>query len=49
MHKRIDMTNKPCSKKGCSGVYKETTLLDDRDGVLHCTKCNKEIKRYRKR
>lgn len=28
------------------GIYKETQLLDDLSGVLHCDKCNKQINRY---
>ncbi len=39
------MTGKPC--KTCKqGVYIETSLFDDIDGVLHCSACNAEIRRY---
>ncbi len=42
----IDMTNKEC--RFCSGRYKETTINDDRDGVLHCNKCDDKIDRWLK-
>jgi len=43
--KVIDMTGKKC--KSCKkGVYKETSIHDDMDGVLHCSKCGEQIKRY---
>ncbi len=29
--------------KGCGGIFQETSIHDDWDGVLHCTKCNKEV------
>jgi hypothetical protein len=29
--------------KGCGGKFDETTQMDDMDGVLHCTKCKKEV------
>lgn len=29
--------------KGCGGKFEETSQLDDMDGVLHCTKCKKEV------
>lgn len=43
---KIDMTGKKCRKCG-KGKYKETTFFDDMDGVLHCDKCNHEIKRWK--
>jgi uncharacterized Zn finger protein (UPF0148 family) len=42
---KIDMTNKAC-KKCKSGKYKETSQQDDMDGVLHCTKCGSQTKRW---
>ena len=42
-----DMTGKKC-KKCKKGKYKETSIHDDMDGVLHCSKCGDKIKRYSK-
>ena len=44
--KQVDMKGKKCTtcKKG---TYEETSQHDDMDGVLHCTKCQKEVKRHR--
>ena len=41
----VDMKGKKCTtcKKG---TYEETSQHDDMDGVLHCTKCRKEVKRH---
>lgn len=44
--KVTDMTGKKCKKKGCGGKYKETSQMDDMDGVLHCSKCNDRVQRY---
>ena len=44
-HPEVDRTGSKsfeCKK----GSYQETTFFDDRDGVLHCNKCNHQIKRY---
>lgn len=42
-----DMMSEKCSK--CEdGTYEEAGFHDDMDGVLHCTKCNKEVKRWKK-
>jgi len=41
----VDMTGKKCT--ACKkGTYQETEFHDDMDGALHCTKCNKKIKRH---
>ena len=41
-----DMTGKKCA--ACKkGAYEETSANDDMDGVLHCTKCNKKINRWK--
>jgi hypothetical protein len=41
-----DMMGGLCQK--CKkGNYKETSINDDRDGVLHCSKCNHESGRHR--
>jgi hypothetical protein len=41
----IDNQGKTCSK--CKkGTYEETSIHDDWDGVLHCNKCNHEVKRH---
>ena len=43
--KTTDMKNKKCT--ACKkGTYQETDQHDDMDGVLHCDKCNKEVKRH---
>jgi len=43
--KLFDMNGKKClsCKKG---IYKETSLHDDLQGVLHCDKCGYETKRW---
>ena len=28
------------------GTYEQTLITDDWDGVLHCTKCNKQVPRW---
>jgi ribosomal protein S27AE len=44
--KKIDMTNKTCTK--ChKGKYHETSQHDDMYGVLHCTKCGTQVKRWK--
>ncbi|HUS49764.1 MAG TPA: hypothetical protein VMZ91_06340 [Candidatus Paceibacterota bacterium] len=45
IEKVTDMTGKKCQSCG-KGKYKETSMHDDMDGVLHCDKCGAEIKRY---
>lgn len=45
MGELIDNIDKRCSQ--CKkGKYIETSLFDDIDGKLHCSKCKHEIKRY---
>ena len=40
-----DMKGNQC--KECDlGTYQETSIFDDMDGILHCTNCHQEIKRY---
>jgi len=41
----MDNKNIKCIKCG-KGTYIETSQLDDLKGVLHCSKCGHEIKRY---
>lgn len=41
----IDYTNEPCKECGF-GKYQETSIHDDWDGTLHCTKCGHEVYRY---
>lgn len=41
-----DMTGQTCEK--CKkGKYQETSIHDDMDGVLHCTKCGTKVDRWR--
>jgi hypothetical protein len=41
----VDMKGKKCT--ACKkGTYEETSQHDDMDGVLHCDKCRKEVKRH---
>jgi len=46
LYSTIDFMNKDCEKCG-EGYYKETSIHDDWDGVLHCSKCNHEVKRHK--
>ena len=40
-----DMKGKKCTS--CKkGTYQETSQMDDMDGVVHCTKCGKGVKRH---
>lgn len=40
-----DLLGKPCPK--ChKGVMIETSLMDDINGVLHCSQCRALFKRY---
>lgn len=42
---QVDMTNKKCTQ--CKkGTYGETGIQDDMHGVLHCSKCSHETKRW---
>ena len=44
---RVDMKGKKCTS--CKkGTYQETSQMDDMDGVVHCTKCGKGLKRHQK-
>ena len=41
----IDLKGEKCEE--CNrGYYKETSLMDDWTGTLHCTKCDKRVNRY---
>jgi Zn ribbon nucleic-acid-binding protein len=41
----MDMKGKKC--RACKkGKYIETSLWDDWDGKLHCSKCGHEVKRH---
>lgn len=46
-NKTIDMTGEKCNSCG-KGKYKETSMHDDMDGVLHCSNCGDQVKRYKK-
>ena len=42
---QVDMKGKKCTS--CKkGTYQETSQMDDMDGVVHCTKCGKGVKRH---
>ena len=44
---QVDMKGKKCTS--CKkGTYQETSQMDDMDGVVHCTKCGKGLKRHQK-
>ena len=40
-----DLYNQTCVVCG-EGYYTETSIYDDWDGLLHCSKCNHEVKRH---
>lgn len=42
-----DMTGTKCKNCG-KGKYKETSIHDDMDGMLHCPKCGHGITRHQK-
>lgn len=42
----IDMFGQPCEECG-KDLYEETTVNDDKNGVLHCPKCNHEVPRWK--
>lgn len=46
LYSRVDLLNQNCNQCG-NGYYKETSIHDDWNGVLHCTNCNQEVKRYK--
>jgi len=47
VEQRVDMKGKKCTS--CKkGTYQETSQMDDMDGVVHCTKCGKGLKRHQK-
>ena len=40
----VDRKDRKCEK--ChEGYYTETSIYDDWDGVLHCSKCGHQVKR----
>jgi len=41
-----DMSGKRCDRCG-RGKYKETSIHDDMEGVLHCSDCGVATKRWR--
>lgn len=41
----IDLSNTECFNCN-SGLYIETSVMDDINGVLHCSNCNQQIERY---
>lgn len=38
---------RPCINSNCSGKYKETSIYDDWDGVLHCDRCKNKTQRWK--
>ncbi len=40
-----DHLRKTCQECGI-GQYREASIMDDMDGVLHCDHCNHEIRRW---
>lgn len=44
--KSIDMLGKKCGCCG-NGTYRETSLYDDWEGMVTCTKCGDRVKRHR--
>ena len=44
--KEIDVKGKKCEVCG-KGTYKETSLMDDMSGTLHCSKCDKMVDRHK--
>ena len=41
----VDMTGKPCIN-GCGGVYRDSTIIEDLEDVIHCIVCHDRIKRF---
>jgi hypothetical protein len=41
----VDLLNQDCEQCG-KGHYEETSIYNDWDGILHCSNCNQEVKRY---
>lgn len=39
----LDRTGTKCE---CGGTFRETVITDDLDGTLHCSDCNKKVRRY---
>lgn len=39
-----DMLYEPC-KRCANGAYRETSIMDNIQGVLHCDNCDHEVKR----
>jgi NAD-dependent SIR2 family protein deacetylase len=46
LYSKIDLMEKDCEKCG-KGYYTETSIQDDWHGLLHCSKCNHEVTRYK--
>lgn len=46
LYSRLNLTGTLCEVCG-QGSYQETSIYDDWEGKLHCTKCNHEIERLK--
>lgn len=44
----IDRKDTTCTKCG-KGKYVETSVMDDINGVLHCSKCNHQVFRLERK
>lgn len=42
----MDMIGIKCLNHPCQGLFKERSVYDDWEGLLHCSKCNHEVKRH---
>ena len=40
-----DRLNQPC-ENNCGGVYRESIILDNFEGLVHCIICNDRVSRY---
>lgn len=42
----VDRLSTMCLVPDCRGVYTETSIYDDWDGILHCSECRSPIGRH---
>jgi hypothetical protein len=42
----VEVDQKGKTHEGCGGKFQETSQHDDANGTLHCSECNKQVKRW---
>ncbi len=40
-----DRLDRPC-ENGCGGVYRDSNIIDNFEGLVHCIVCHDRVSRY---